>query len=152
MFYTVGTAAKATGKSKPTITRAIKNGQISAIKEADGSYKIDPAELHRVYPPVSSDSSEERKMRQSATPEETALLRQENDFLKQQLERERDFSRELSSRLDQSEAERRETQGKLTALLTHHTKPEPVSEPPAQQTAQQGKGKLWEKLFGKMKM
>jgi hypothetical protein len=90
-------------------------------------------------------------MRQSVTPEETALLRQENDFLKQQLERERNFSRELSSRLDQSEAERRETQGKLTALLTHHTKPEAVSAPP-EQAEPQGKGKLWEKLFGKMKV
>ena len=152
MKYTLGTAATATGKSKATIHRAVKSGKLSALRCDDGSYEIDPAELHRVYPPVSSDSSEERKMRQSATPEETAFLRQENDFLKQQLERERDFSRELSSRLDQSEAERRETQGKLTALLTHHTKPEPVSAPPAQQTSQQGKGNLWEKLFGKMKM
>jgi len=40
----------------------------------------------------------------------------------------------------------------LTALLTHHTKPEPVSAPPAEQTEPQGKGKLWEKLFGKMKV
>ena len=85
-------------------------------------------------------------MRQSVTPEETALLRQENDFLKQQLERERDFSRELSRRLDDEATERR----RLTALLTHQPKPEVIPSPPAP-TEQQGKGKLWEKLFGKTK-
>jgi excisionase family DNA binding protein len=56
MTYTVGQAAKATGRSKPTISRAIKSGTISATKNANGSYTIDPAELHRVFPPVSTDT------------------------------------------------------------------------------------------------
>ena len=56
MAYTLGDAARATGKSKPTIAKAIKRGQISAIKADDGSYQIDPAELHRVYPMASSES------------------------------------------------------------------------------------------------
>jgi hypothetical protein len=30
--------------------------KISAIKNEDGSYSIDPAELHRVYPPVSQSN------------------------------------------------------------------------------------------------
>lgn len=50
MSYTLGDAAKAAGKSKTTIHRAIKSGKISAIKADDGSYSIDPAELHRVFP------------------------------------------------------------------------------------------------------
>ena len=50
MSYTIGTAAKATGKAKSTISRDIKNGRISAEKQPDGSYLIDPSELHRVYP------------------------------------------------------------------------------------------------------
>ena len=52
MSYTLGDAAKATGKSKTTLHRAIKSGRISAIKGEDGSYSIDPAELHRVFPSV----------------------------------------------------------------------------------------------------
>ena len=52
MSYTLGEAAKATGMSKAAISRAIKNGTLSAAKQDNGSYKIDPAELHRVYPPV----------------------------------------------------------------------------------------------------
>ncbi len=50
MVYTLGEAAKATGKSKSTISKAIKNGRISASKGGNGVYSIDPSELHRVYP------------------------------------------------------------------------------------------------------
>src|SRR5215472_12734694 len=50
MSYTLGQAARATGKTKPTIARAIKLGRLSASRADDGSYLIDPAELHRVYP------------------------------------------------------------------------------------------------------
>jgi hypothetical protein len=53
MFYTLGTGAKAAGTSKASIWRAIKSGRISATREADGSFRIDPAELHRVFPAVS---------------------------------------------------------------------------------------------------
>src|ERR1039458_577418 len=52
MSYTLGQAAKATGKSKPTIANAIKRGRISAHKNDIGEYIIDPAELHRIYPPL----------------------------------------------------------------------------------------------------
>jgi excisionase family DNA binding protein len=57
MPYTLGQAAKATGLSKPTISDAIKKGRISAVKKENGSFEIDPAELHRVYPPVASHAS-----------------------------------------------------------------------------------------------
>ena len=52
MVYTLGDAAKATGKSKATISKAIKNGRISAHKDETGTFRIDPSELHRVYPPT----------------------------------------------------------------------------------------------------
>ena len=48
MSYSLGEAAKATGKAKSTILRAIKTGRISASKK-DGSYSIDPSELFRVF-------------------------------------------------------------------------------------------------------
>ena len=50
MAYTLGQAARATGKAKPTIAKAIQVGRISASRTADGAWAIDPAELHRVYP------------------------------------------------------------------------------------------------------
>ena len=52
MGYTLGLAAKATGKSKTTILRAVQKSKISAGKDVHGNWSIDPAELHRVYPAV----------------------------------------------------------------------------------------------------
>ena len=52
MGYTLGKAAKATGKSKTTILRAIQKSKISAAKDVHGNWSIEPAELHRVYPAV----------------------------------------------------------------------------------------------------
>jgi excisionase family DNA binding protein len=51
-MHTLATAAKATGLNKSTVLRAIKSGKISAVKDEHGEWQIDPAELHRVYPPV----------------------------------------------------------------------------------------------------
>ena len=52
MAYTLGEAAKAVGKSKATLSKAVKSGRISAVKNEDGSFSIEPVELHRVYPPT----------------------------------------------------------------------------------------------------
>jgi excisionase family DNA binding protein len=57
MNYTLGTAARATGVSKSTIYRAIKAGRVSASRTDTGDYAIDPAELHRVFPPSDSDAA-----------------------------------------------------------------------------------------------
>src|SRR3954453_6197480 len=57
-MYTLGTAAKACGVSKTTIHRAIRSGRISARAKDDGQgYEIDPAELHRVFPPIGAEGS-----------------------------------------------------------------------------------------------
>lgn len=58
MAYTLGQAAKATGKTKATIQEAIKRGRVSAAKDESGRYQIDPAELHRVYPPIPTTAPE----------------------------------------------------------------------------------------------
>lgn len=47
-------AAKAVGKSIPTITRAIKSGKMTAETLEGGGYKIEPSELFRVWPAVTS--------------------------------------------------------------------------------------------------
>lgn len=132
-MYTLGQAAKATGKAKSSISAAIKDGTISAKKNEDGSYIIDPAELHRVFPPASSpNSSAERRLDDS----EQGNLRYENGVLKGELnqlrerladidtqhDRERrvlsDQIEDLRKRLDQAEQERREKDRQLTALLS----------------------------------
>ena len=54
MKYSLSDAAEATGKNRTTIQRAIKSGKISARKGASGAYEIDPAELHRIFPPATT--------------------------------------------------------------------------------------------------
>jgi hypothetical protein len=50
MKYTLGEAAKATGKSKSVIYKAIKKGQISYDSKDSNGYQIDASELFRVFP------------------------------------------------------------------------------------------------------
>lgn len=52
MSYTLTEAAKAVGRTRQALQTAIKKGTISAQKDAFGQWQIDPAELHRVYPPI----------------------------------------------------------------------------------------------------
>jgi hypothetical protein len=70
MVYTLGEAAKATGKSKATISKAIKSGRVSARKDEAGTFHIDPSELHRVYPPAVSS---EQKETPTHTPEKADI-------------------------------------------------------------------------------
>jgi hypothetical protein len=55
-MYTIATAAAAVGRNKTAILRGIENGKISAARDENGELQIDPAELHRVYPPLRSGS------------------------------------------------------------------------------------------------
>jgi hypothetical protein len=78
-MYTLGTAAKATGLAKSTIHRAIKTGKIS-VRSKDGTgYEIDPAELHRVFPPISQLSREVASNSSSGTPVERSATHEQNE-------------------------------------------------------------------------
>ena len=130
---TLNQAAKEAGKSKQTILDAIRGGRLSAPKDEQGRYQIDPAELFRVYPATGQQTSQRPDMETGTDPTrpdtETAFF----ERIIAGLEGERD---DLRRRLDQSEearereaAERREAQAKLTALLTYQPKAAPTDEP-----------------------
>lgn len=133
MSYSLKQAAEATRKSKPTILRAIQSGKISAKKDDNGEWQIDPAELHRVYPVASNDDTRTDAQQDNETVNETALLRREIEIRDERLasmaeERERERRQveetisDLRRRLDAEGEERR----KLTALLTdQRQQPEP---------------------------
>lgn len=81
MVYTLGTAAKATGKSKATISKAIKTGRISAIKDESGAFRIEPSELHRVYPPTPTfeeidTQTDTGEHREQVNTEDRSLIRE----------------------------------------------------------------------------
>jgi hypothetical protein len=124
MAYTLGQAAKASGKSKPTILQAIRTNRLSATKDAFDRWQIDPAELYRVYPQQLTPQNDGEHQTNHDQASENRLLRATIEGLQQlcrQIESERD---DLRGRLDQSEQERREKDRQLTALLTdQRTKP-----------------------------
>lgn len=90
MSYTLGMAAKATGKSKTTIQRAVSKGLISASKERNGRYSIDPSELHRVFPMISIDIVSKPPQVDTSRPLDETLLQVKLEALEAMLERERE--------------------------------------------------------------
>ena len=140
-FFTLGEAAKQAGVSKPTLSKAIKTGRISAEKQPDGSYRIQP-----VYPPETHRNGLDRSefvegktgSENRLVAEQVGVLRERLALLTDERERERqqltDQIEDLRRRLD-AEAEARRLEGeerrKLTALLTHE-RPETEARPPMQ--------------------
>lgn len=143
MKYSLSEAAKATGKNKTTIQRAIKNGKISASKGESGAYEIDPSELHRVFQPAAQRIAERGNAtlrnitQQHRTPadintlqriadleKELAVMEERNIGLEEQKHHLTETVDDLRKRLDSSE-------GRVLALLNDH-KP---------------KG-MWKRLFG----
>jgi hypothetical protein len=133
MQYTAGQAAKAVRKNIATITRAIKSGKISASKDAGGAWRIDPAELHRVFP-IAPQDLRNSEMQRDATPTQEAIAGAENTLLQEvAILRERVRSQEtllsdradqildLRGRLDREGEERR----RLAAILTDQSAVKP---------------------------
>jgi hypothetical protein len=52
MKLTLKEASEQTGRSKQAIQQSIKKGKISAVKDSNGDWYIEPVELFRVYPPI----------------------------------------------------------------------------------------------------
>lgn len=98
MGYTLGQAAKAAGKSKTTILRALKKSKISGMKDAHGNWSIDPAELHRVYPAVTGGNG-------TAADDATIRNTEGNDVVRvleariEELRQDRDAWRDQAQRL-----------------------------------------------------
>lgn len=123
MTYTLGKAAKATGLSKPTLSKAVKSGKLSAVKNDNGSYTIDPVELHRVFPSVTSNRQKEATDLRLETPEQLAqMLAKEQEERTREREQHQVTINDLRRRLDEAEAARREATAetrRLTLMLIH---------------------------------
>src|SRR5262249_49184927 len=64
MSYSLVEAAIACGVNRSTVLRAIKASKISAGKDEQGEWRIEPAELHRVYPPVQANEARPERAHQ----------------------------------------------------------------------------------------
>ena len=144
MRYTLGQAAKAVGKSKSTLSRAIRKGKISAEHDAHGQFAIDPAELHRVYPAMEQGNGRAgNETSNHATPSnsttqraEIAGFERENALLREMLNREKEISQGL-------EQDRDHWRQQATALLVDQRATAP------QKAAEGRLARAWSILRGK---
>ena len=118
-YLSLGQAAKETGRSKSVIFKALESGKLSYVEKTTSGYKIDPAELFRVFPRTVETEQKER-LETTRTDAENEFLKRENELLRQQLERER-------SQIDDLRTDRDHWRQQATNLLTHQ--PEPAAAP-----------------------
>lgn len=137
-------AARESGTSKPTLSRWIAKGKVSAERQQDGSYLIDPSELDRIKDMMKNgNGSGNPNMKQSETPQETSALRREVELLRERLDDKDGVINDLRRRLDDETEERRAAQAKLTALLTDQRATAP------QKAAEGRLARAWSILRGK---
>lgn len=152
MKYSAAQAAKAVGRSTATITRAIDKNRLSAVKDDNGAWQIDPAELHRVFEAKPPETLLMQSIEKSSNAE---VLRREVEALTEKLralEGEREREREmlldqvadLRAQRDQDAEERR----KLTAILTdQRDKPSPIPTMAAEDALEARRGGWWSNLW-----
>jgi excisionase family DNA binding protein len=113
-------AAKLTGRDRSTITRAIARGHLSATRDGNGRYLIDPAELERAYGQLGAHEVRTDAMRELARAD--ASCAREIELLREQLEHERgERERERRAWEDERTFLRRlvEQHSEQLRLLTH---------------------------------
>ena len=133
MSYKLAEAAVVCGVNKTTLLRAIKSGKVSATRDAHEQWQIEPAELHRVYPPRTKASTDERS---DVHRSEVAVLRERIEDLKTLADELRVWVRDLSEQRDRAEARAAELDKRLL-----------VYQPPAP-TLPRPRRQWWRRLAG----
>ncbi|MEI7996122.1 MAG: hypothetical protein WCH01_14595 [Methylococcaceae bacterium] len=130
-MFTITEAAKQTSLTRAAIHKAIKTGRLSASKDDNGNYRIDAAELFRVYRKVDSTSKQNHT--------ETPALVDTVDYrlIAQRLE----FTERLLRQTENERDNLRLSLNQAMSLITHQQEQQPESRPV--------KSLLFEKLFGK---
>ncbi len=136
-MLTLTQAAAEVGRTRSTLFKAIKAGRLSATKDAQGHFLIDPVELHRVYVVANVSQGNQSEQRDTGNDtSEIAVLRRENELLRQQAARD----------WEQIERERQQADNwrqQAVMLLEHHA---PMQE---FNPTRQEDSLLWRKLFGR---
>jgi hypothetical protein len=114
MPFSLSEAAKATGKNKSTILRAVQSGRLKATLE-HGQYVIEEQHLFELYAPTCTTANATGNA-PDAPPEELAKLRAENALLREWLD-------DMRSRLDQADDERRRLTLMTAKLIEEREKP-----------------------------
>jgi hypothetical protein len=127
-MLTLTQAAQQANRTRSTLFKAIKSGRLSATKDEQGHFLIDPSELSRVYNTVNvSLVVQTEQADTSANTSAMEALKRENELLRKQLDRE----------IVQADHWRNQA----TMLLTYQPATQNPDTPP--------KSRLFDKLFGK---
>lgn len=131
-FLTLSQAAKAISKSKSTLNRAIKSGRLSAVRNEDGTFSIDPSELARAFPQNGQEREPLVRHEQALDrlrmeePSRIAMLEQLLEREREALAREREVSADLKEDRDRW---RTQATGLLSDLRTAQEKAAPPAFP-----------------------
>ena len=129
--FSLSQAAKETGRSKATISKALNNGVLSYVSKTDKGYEIEHSELFRVFPPKAKKTDDVTTREPHKNTKEIELLERLNQ---QQAETIAD----LRKRLDEANDERE----RMTIIMLEHQKP---SSPSDEKEPEKTKLRWWQK-------
>jgi len=87
MAMTAAQAAEAVGMTRQGIIKAIKTGKISAQKDNNGAWRVEPSELFRAYQPASTVASNDTAEVEPGIQARLRVAEQEIEHLRAMLER-----------------------------------------------------------------
>jgi len=123
MELSLNQASKECGKAKSTISKAIKTGRLSADKQKNGTYKIDTAELFRVFPKQQVTSNNDQ-LRTPSEPHKNELLQAKIDALEAKVDMLQDNVADLKEDREDLKTQRDKWQHQATNLLPDHSQRE----------------------------
>jgi hypothetical protein len=102
-YLSLSQAAEETGKSKSVISKALKTGKISHNGKDESGYKIDPAELFRVFPknPANNDkNTSKERLRTQENDIENVFKIKELEIKLEAENKEKSFYKEQYSKIE----------------------------------------------------
>ena len=138
--FTLGQAAKRMNVSKPTLSRWIKKGRITAQRQDNGSYLIDASELDRIGEMKERgngrNSNDNPEVKRMETPSEIRVLQKEIELLRERLDDKEETIRDLRAGREREQKEKE----RLLGIVENQTR---LLSPPTKNRT------LWQRLTGK---
>lgn len=116
-YFSLSRAAKESGKSKSVIHKALDDGTLSFVEKTKAGYKIDPAELFRVFPKEPKKTFENDNTERSRTTENGAENTLKIRELELKLEAETQQKAFFKEQLQKLEQDRNEWRNQAQRLL-----------------------------------
>lgn len=113
MPYTLGQAAKATGKSKPTILQAITTNRLSAEKDNLNRWQIEESALFAIYPKLTEDKPVNKLV---SNHDDLISLKARNEHLEELLKLHKEQCNHLNNQLIGNDEERQRLQNQCMQL------------------------------------